>query len=137
MILSLETPSTKAGIGPEAPTGVNRPLLSVPIRSQTSSILMPKARSSSSWFLSPVMLALRLGPLLVRLKLGRGLDVRDKTVPEKGEAMTMVLGECAGGGVGESVRKSGWICASVPVGTLGRLIEVEVVGRDNDGPRRE
>jgi hypothetical protein len=41
-----------------------------------------------------------------RWKLGRGLG---KTVPENGLATTTVLGDVPGGGVGESVRKSGWM----------------------------
>ena len=81
-------------------------------------------------FLIALWLALRLLvvtiPLLLyslgvraRWILGRGLAVRGRTVPENGLATTTVFGDVTGGGVGESVRKSGWICASFPLATDG------------------
>jgi hypothetical protein len=105
---------SSSSIGPPS-AGVPRPLgVLVPITSSRKLNRLPD----------------RLGARAL-LKLCRGLIERGSTVPLKGLATTTVFGEVAGGGVGESVRKSGWMCASEP------LVNDGVVGRDDDGNRRE
>lgn len=54
-------------------------------------------------------------------------------VPENGLATTTVPGDVPGGGVGESVRKRGWICASVPP----LPVTDGVVERGDEGIRRD
>jgi hypothetical protein len=69
----------------------------------------------------------------VWLSEGRGLLVTcPMTCPLNDEATTTVPGDAPGGGVGESVRKRGWMCASWSAGLAARE-----VGRETVKLRRE
>ena len=73
-----------------------------------------KNDSTDSFWLSglgtPGRLSLRRRLLLWMLRM---LWRSEMTLPALGAANTMVPGVAAGGGVGESDRKSGWMCASL------------------------
>ena len=90
----------------------------------TSSNLSNSSLSIASLILSKLALCTSgLGldgrlPLLIRW-IDRILCRSDITWPAPGAAVTIVPGVAAGGGVGESVRNSGWMCASLLTLSVG------------------